>query len=137
MTKSTAQHCSSPMTQALLPLPSLAAVVSWSLSWVTAKHCVMTKAGRLVGLAGSYAFIVLASQKTFTKKGNFRSSAPSTACQCSHSVSYLAKNLLSELWLGTRSLLRTTWDSVLRTGSKFITQTRRIPARNFRCNTSI
>ena len=34
----TAKHCSGHMTQALLPL---AAVVSWSLSWVTVKHCLM------------------------------------------------------------------------------------------------
>ena len=38
---------------------------------------------------------------------------------------------------GTRSLLRTPWDSVLSTGTKFFTQTRRISAGNFRCNTSI
>ena len=42
---------------------------------------------------------VTASVKDYTKCGQFRSSAPSTACQCSHSLSYFAQNLNGEHWL--------------------------------------
>ena len=53
---------------------ALPAVVSWSLSWVTVNHCLMTQS--------------LLPWKSYTKCGNLRSSAPSTACQYSHSLSY-------------------------------------------------
>ena len=43
---------------------------------------------------------VTAFLKDFTEYGQFRSKAPSIARQCSYSLSYLAQNLLIELWLG-------------------------------------
>ena len=50
---------------------------------------------------GSLLSTALWPSHCFHKRhGQLRSSAPSTACQCSHSLSYLAQNLLSELWLG-------------------------------------
>ena len=68
------EHCSSLMTQALLSMLSLAAVVPGSLFWVTVKHCFMTQS--------------LVPWKTYTRCGKFRSSSPSAACQCSHPLSY-------------------------------------------------
>ena len=65
---------------------AVSAVTSRSGVRVTVKHCLMTQS--------------LLPWKTYTECGKLRSSAPSTACQCSNSLSYLAQNLHSEDWLG-------------------------------------
>ena len=61
------EHCSSPMTQALLSVLSLAAVVSWSLSWVTVKqylwpsHCFCERLSPNVEISGAVLQSLLAS----------------------------------------------------------------------------
>ena len=101
---------------------SLAAVVSWSQSWVTVKHCFMTShclRERLLQnmeISGAVLEALLACALT----------------QCLTEPRIFS---LSCGW-GTRSLLKTPLDSIPSTYSIFFTQTRRIPARNIRCNTS-
>ena len=97
--QSTALHCSSPMTQALLSVLSPTAAVSWSVVTVLGHchHCLMTQS--------------LLLWKNVTD-------AEQCSKQYSLSLSCSAQNLLSTQVEAKRSLLGTPWDSVPSTGSK-------------------